>query len=207
VLLSILFVFAWFFELGKSTRVVVDGPLRLSPLPASRLALADEALVDKAIQLTPAFVVDEPTTLSVTLRRGPEEGWVGADLALIDEESGQIRTLRIATDVRAAVGADLDEQRSATVLIDRVTPGRYVLRIAPSWEPLEDPAPGRMVAAAPTATASAEAPAEPPTAHIEVVEGRRSHLALALSALFILVPPLFATGWRALRRRPNGRMG
>jgi len=191
-LLLILLTLGWFFEIGKATRVVVDGAVRLPPIPASRAALEDETLVDDAVQMTPAFTIDEPTTLELTLSRSADEGWVGADIALIEEESGEIRQLGLATDVRASVGADQDAQRRSTVLIDRVVPGRYVIRIAPSWEPLEEPAPGRE-------TTDAELAA--PSAHLEVVEGRRSFRGLGLAAFLILLPPLFVTGRRALRPR------
>ncbi len=194
VLLVVLFAIAFALELGKETRVVVDGGLRLPALPASRAALAEEVSAD-AVQLTPAFDVEEPTTLELTLSRGAEEGWVGVDVALVEEESGELRQLGLATDVRGAVGKDPQEERTKTVLVDRVRPGHYVLRLAPSWEPLEEPEPGR----------ADTPPPAPPAAHFRAVLGRRSYWALALAAGLILLPPLVSTG-RRLWRRGGSRM-
>jgi hypothetical protein len=188
-LLVLLLVVGYFLELGKETRVVVDGPLRMPEHPASRAALEDE-LSAEAIQLTPSFDVEEPTTLELTLSRSADEGWVGVDVALIEEETGEMRQLGLATDVRGAVGSDPEQERRSQVLVDRVQPGRYVLRLAPSWEPLEEPTPGE----------ADDTPPVPPSVHFRAVEGRRSHWALSLATALILLPPLVVTGRRLFRR-------
>ncbi len=133
----------------------------------------------------------DPTTLELTLSRSADEGWVGVDIALIEEETGDMRQLGLATDVRGALGSDPESERTSTVLVDRVQPGHYVLRLSPSWEPLVEATAGEGASASPT----------PPTAHFRAVRGRRSHLGLALAAGALLLPPLVVTGRRLLRRR------
>ncbi|RLB56252.1 MAG: hypothetical protein DRJ42_03925 [Deltaproteobacteria bacterium] len=188
---------AWFVELGRETRVLVDGPLALPSMPASQVRLSEGGLIDNAVMLTPAFSIEAPTTLTMTLRRDASEGWVGVDLALIEETTGEIRQLGLGTEVRRTVGADLEAQRESSVLVDRVAPGRYVVRVAPGWEPL-----ARLT----TAEASDQdrgpslAPS-PPAASLRIVEGRRSHWSLAFAALMLLLPALVMSIRSALSKR------
>ncbi|MBW2462570.1 MAG: hypothetical protein JRH11_13055 [Deltaproteobacteria bacterium] len=200
VLLVLLLTVAWFVELSRDTRVLVDGPLALPSMPASEARLSEDGLVDNAVMLTPAFTIEAPTTLTMTLRRDASEGWVGVNLALIEETTGEIRQLGLGTEVRQTVGADLEAQRESTVLVDRVAAGRYVVRVAPGWEPL-----GQVGTAG--ASDQDEGPRialSPPAASLRIVEGRSSHWGLAFAALMLLLPALVMSIRSALSRRAAG---
>lgn len=201
-LLALLLVVAWFVELRHEQRTLVDGPLALPQAPASLRASSEDGLEDRAIILTPAFTVEAPTTLGVTLRRDGSEGWVGVDLALIEESTGEMRQfgLRAAVPPGAADGVG----REASALIDQVEAGRYVVRIAPSWEPL-----GALTAADSLNRAAGESALEPapepapapPSASLRIVEGERSRRGLGLAALALLLPAIFLSARFRWRRR------
>ncbi len=202
VLLVLLLTVAWFVELGQETRVLVDGPLALPGVPASEARLAEGEVVDNAVMLTPAFSIEAPTTLTMTLRRDATEGWVGVDLALIEETTGEIRQLGLGTEVRRTVGADLEAQRETSVLVDQVAPGRYVVRVAPSWEPL-----GQVttMGASDEDGGGTSIALSPPAASLRIVEGRRSHWSLAFAALMLLLPALVMSIRSALSKRSAKR--
>jgi hypothetical protein len=162
-LLALLLGVALAFELGEDREVLVDGPLAL----------------------------DGPTTLEIAISRSGSDAWLGVDVAVIELETLEVRELSLGIE-RESVGTRLEDAR-ATALVDRLDAGRYVIRLAPRWEPVALPLAGR----ADTDPASFT----PPRAHLRVTSGARSHGALFLAAALILVPPLYASGRRLLARR------
>jgi hypothetical protein len=179
------------FELGEDREVLVDGPLALPPLPASHMARDDDEPIEDAVLTTPELALDGPTTLEIAISRSGSDAWLGVDVAVIELETLEVRELSLGIE-RESVGTRLEDAR-ATALVDRLDAGRYVIRLAPRWEPVALPLAGR----ADTDPASFT----PPRAHLRVTSGARSHGALFLAAALILVPPLYASGRRLLARR------
>jgi hypothetical protein len=190
-LLALLLGVALAFELGEDREVLVDGPLALPPLPASHMARDDDEPIEDAVQTTPELALDGPTTLEIAISRSGSDAWLGVDVAVIELETLEVRELSLGIE-RESVGTRLEDAR-ATALVDRLDAGRYVIRLAPRWEPVALPLAGR----ADTDPASFT----PPRAHLRVTSGARSHGALFLAAALILVPPLYASGRRLLARR------
>jgi len=196
-LLAALLVLGLVFETGDE-QVLVDGPLELPSEPASERPISGRESTPGAVQITPEVEIDGPTTVEVTLTRGRKEGWVGVSCALVSRDTGDVRQFGVSTDWRDKPGGGSTGTLENSARIDQVEGGRYVIRLAPTWQPVEAPvAPGGEAA-------EPEAP-EPPGARIRVVAGGRSPLTFSLAAGLILLPALVQiVRWAIHRRRAQG---
>jgi hypothetical protein len=172
-------------EAPGQERVVFEGSVPLVPG-------AGEA---PSVLLTPTFELDGPTTLAVRLERSPDPGHVGLGVALVSETDHQVRELVLSSLLTPRPEGGLRGDRTAEGLFDRLPTGRYLLRLAPSFE-------GPLALSGPRGGASDEWPeaagAHPPRARVVAVAGRRSHSAAFIALGLLVVPPAIA-GLRRLR--------
>jgi hypothetical protein len=87
---------------------------------------------------TEPFVVSRRGTLQVKVQAPVNNSWLYLDGALINDETGSIDEFDV--EVSYYSGSDSDGSwsegdRSAVAYIRSVPPGRYVLRLAPQWQP------------------------------------------------------------------------
>lgn len=180
----------WAVALSLGILVVgfVTGDLGAAPVTvvATELALPERRDAEPETFLSPTFDLDGPTTLGVALERGPEPGFVGASIALVNETTSEVWETRLGTRVTAARSGGL--HRRAETLFDRLPTGRYVLRVTPDWEPSVD----------------AIETARPPRATLAARAGARSGLGALIAAALILLPALVVTGRRAFTTRRSG---
>lgn len=95
------------------------------------------------------FIVDRGGNLEVQVKAPVSNSWLYLDGALINEENGEVSEFDV--EVAYYAGADVDGtwtegSTSESRFIPRVSPGRYVLRLAPQWEPNRSPGTYEVVA-------------------------------------------------------------
>jgi len=187
-LLVALGVLGWWLELGVPRETVLDAQLPL-PGPASSSVTSPDAAdeTEPGIVITPAFTLDGPTTLELTLSRTDEPGWVGVSAALVSEEDQLVRELALDTLVTPrADGPGTRGTTEARAVFDELPTGAYRLRVEAGYD-------GPATPGEPGSTPT-------PRARLRAVAGARSPATL-LAALGLLVLPPVASGGRALWRR------
>ncbi|MEM6955601.1 MAG: DUF4178 domain-containing protein, partial [Myxococcota bacterium] len=154
---------------------LVEGPLQLPPV--SR-ASPDET--GSYASTTPPFHVDGPTVLSVEVAGTPSNQYIGANCALINEATREVREFYIDfgryNGVEGGYGWSEGSSRS-DVHLDRVSTGDYRLRIDPFWTAF--PQPGGPAGLA------------PPTGSIRVSYGDRSPTCFMFAFVLLLLPGFF----------------
>ena len=141
--------------------------------------------------VSPPFVIDHMTTLSVRLGVPENNVSVSAECALVNETVGESREFAIDTGYYAGYsGGESWSEGShvATTYLDRVAPGTYSLHVRTTYE-------GFSGDGAHFATDQYGAPI-PPTPTMRVVANERSVFA-TLIALLLLLIPLVIAGVRA----------
>lgn len=137
----------------------------------------------KAGQVTisePFELAGGPQALEIEAVAAVDQAWVGLDLALIDEDSGEAETLGIELSRFSGVDEDgswSEGSNRGTGVVGAVKDGRYVLRVEPEVE-------------------AQWAPRLGPTAQIHVSRGRFLWTPPLLALIAILAWPLVAS-WAA----------
>jgi hypothetical protein len=124
---------------------------------------------------TPEITVDRPSRLTLELTREATTGWFVVTYALVDLDSGDVREGVAEPGAREAI------------VLDRVAPGRYVVRLLAAWDP----------------RGTVERVAAPDTVGVRVSIGGRPAYELWVLATLLLLPAL-AGFVRARTRRPAG---
>lgn len=166
-------------DLGGKRRTLVAGPITLPPTQSNAAPVGTTPQQDTASYTPPFTITDGPAVLEVELQTSADNDYVGVACALIDEESGNVREFFVSTEYYHGVtGGEswTDGSRNATIYVDQVPEGRYVLRMDPQWNHWT---PGLF---------NVGTSARPPTASIEVVQGSRSPWCCLLTFLLLLVP-------------------
>lgn len=133
----------------------------------------DDELED--VFYTPAIEVDRPSRLTLELTRDATKGWLGVTYALVDLDTGAVRE------------GDAEPGAREAIVLDRVAPGRYVVRLLAAWDP----------------RGTVERVAAPDTVGVRVSIGGRPEYELWVLATLLLLPAL-AGFVRARTRRPAG---
>jgi hypothetical protein len=114
---------------ARPRRLVYQGEAKVRDLTAK----GPEALED--VFYTRPFEVARPARLTLALSRGVEpragaprpvgdaNGWLGVEYALVDLGTGEVRE------------GGVEPGATSDVVIDRVEPGRYVVRLLAAWDP------------------------------------------------------------------------
>ncbi len=128
--------------------------------------IADEVvpLAPRSVYLSDDIAIDGPTVVRVELTRAREEGFVGAHIALVDDDSGEAYEVQLGTEVRA--GIDIE---AAHTRVQHVTTGTYHLRIVPTL----------------IAGATARVPS---VCRVRLIEGDRSPALFAVALALLLAP-------------------
>ncbi|MGO9830876.1 MAG: DUF4178 domain-containing protein [Myxococcaceae bacterium] len=154
----------------KVAGIALAGLLLVSAVLAARaprqevLAL-DVPLTPGEVTLSPPFeLTGGPQAVEVTAEAAVVQAWVGLDVALIEDETGESET--VALELASFFGVEDGEawsegSRSGSAVIGSVRDGRYLLRVEPQIERGQ----GKV----------------PPTAHVRVLRG-----------VFLLTPLVFA---------------
>ena len=118
------------------------------------------------------------------LQTNAQNQYVGVDAALVNQTSGETQHFFVDTGYYTGYDGERwsEGSQSTRVYVDRVTPGPYVLELAPLWE--THPQPG-----GPTTLT-------PPSATLNVFCHERSPVSFCGAFLLLLLP--FA--WTAMRR-------
>lgn len=207
VLLGALAVLYGVFELSRPEKILIEGPLEMPSRPSSAESEAGDAEVSaraaEAVRFTPELEIDGPTTLVFEMTREATDGWVGVAIALVNRDSAEVRQLALGTEwmPSAEAGSGVAEERGSGSLeararVDEVESGRYVVRLAPAWEPVRQPLPGPSEAEADATRA--------PRATIRIRQERRSPLHFWLAAALVTLPAVVQFGrwlWYTRRRR------
>lgn len=199
-LLAALTVLYAVFELSRPERVLVEGPLEMPSQPSSAESAAGDAEVStraaEAVRFTPELEIDGPTTLVFEMTREATDGWVGVDIALVNRDSAEVRQLALGTEWLTSAEAEARGSLEARARVDEVESGHYVVRLAPAWEPVRRPLPGR--------AEGAPEESQPPRATIRIRQERRSPLHFWLAAGLVALPAVVQFGrwlWYTRRRR------
>lgn len=148
-------------------------------LPRQELLVLEVPLAQGQVTLSPPFeLAGGPQAVEVAARAELSQAWVGLDVALIHEESGESEA--VAFELSHYSGVDGGESwsegsKSGSAVVGRVADGRYLLRVEPHAEQ------GRG--------------AVPASAEVRVVRGPFLLPPLLLALLLVVVAPL----WRSLR--------
>jgi hypothetical protein len=192
-LFALLVAVAVLTGMGSRGRVLVEGPLALPATQTLAGQTARDPNVDRA-SYTPVFEVNGPTVLSMTLRTNADNDFVGVACALIEEQTGEVREFYIQAEYYHGVsgGESWSEgSRDATKYIDRVSSGRYSLRMDPEWNHYSGPG-----------TFSLAGQARVPTASVQLREGSTSPFGFLCGLVLLLLPvPLPFLRRRAFEQR------
>lgn len=177
ILMVLFMAMALGLDVGRTQRVLVDGPLLLPPTQAVAGATQAE---DRASYTPPFTVTSGPTTLEVELNTSADNDYVGVACALVNEDTGEVREFYVSAEYNHGVtgGESWTEgDRHATVYVDRVPAGRYTMRLDPQWSHWNGPM-----------TFAFSSVRAPPGATIKVVQGSRSGVCCCFSFLLLLFP-------------------
>ena len=120
--------------------------------------------------MTPQFDVKErPENLDIRVEIEPSSDPTNFSVSLIDESNGK------AWDFGSEVGGD--DSRSADFKVSRVAPGRYYLRIEPSFDP-SDIKPDRGASV---------------SYRVQVLEGGIAWWPFLVAAILLLIPPVIVS--------------
>ncbi|MEZ4248143.1 MAG: DUF4178 domain-containing protein, partial [Polyangiales bacterium] len=177
LLMPLLCVLFMFFEVVGQHPHVASLDVTMPPVPGPYEAAPP-------VRSTPFTVDHGPTTLRVDLQTNAQNQYVGVDAALVNQTNGETQHFFVDTGYYTGYDGERwsEGSQSTRVYVDRVTPGPYVLELAPLWE--THPQPG-----GPTTLT-------PPSATLNVFCHERSPVSFCGAFLLLLLP--FA--WTAMRR-------
>jgi hypothetical protein len=142
--------------------------------PRQQLLALDVPLAPGDVSLSEAFDVSGgPQALEITAEAAVEQAWVGLDVALIEEETGETEV--VGFELSSFSGVEDGERwtegsRHGSAVIGSVRAGRYLLRVEPQVERGQ----GQV----------------PPTAHVRVVRGVFLTTPLVLALVLVAAWPL-----------------
>jgi Domain of unknown function (DUF4178) len=100
-------------------------------------AKVQDAPSDPVFFTDPIEIKDGNKNLAVTISAPVDNAWIGAECALVNEETGLVESFEISSSWYHGVddGESWSEGKpSETVYLSALPAGRYVLRVAPQWD-------------------------------------------------------------------------
>jgi hypothetical protein len=122
---------------------------------------------------TPELEVSHPARLTLEITRGGDDGWVGVEYALVALGTGEVRE------------GHLEPDPDGRAVLDRVMPGRYVVRLLAGWDP----------------RGTVDHHAAPDALDVRVLIGGRSPHEIWLFGALLMLPPLASFARARVRRR------
>jgi hypothetical protein len=92
----------------------------------------------------PFEILDGTKNFSATISAPVNNNWIGVEGAIVSETTGIAEVFEVASNYYSGSDEDgpwTEGNRSQTVYLSSVPPGRYVLRIAPVWDGAQPPVP------------------------------------------------------------------
>lgn len=171
-LLAALFLLvAGIYELGSDTRVMAETGV---DQPPSNASIAAGAARPEPVFLPPFDIDRGPTTLKVELDTDISNGWVALSTSLLNETTGQLQELDLLAEHYSGFtdGESWSEgDNHSEDYYGELMPGRYVLRVAPSWDAWPE-----------------SSLATPPAIKLRVAVGERSPLCCCGAFVLLLLP-------------------